>query len=109
MKRLQRAVPGSIDSQATYRYSSAQGKERDMLIAKGILLAFAVFIVGIVALLVWGFVASGRGGSATSIDVRLFVYAGKFLLGIGLGVAGIGAGVWILAQLAMSHLAKLAG
>jgi hypothetical protein len=80
-----------------------------MLIAKGLFVAVAVFVGLIFAFICWWFVVMARSGGVL-VDLRPFISAGQFMLGLGLGFAGIGTGVWVLSQVVMSYLAKkLAG
>jgi hypothetical protein len=77
------------------------GEENAMLIFKGALVVFVLFVIAVAAFLVLG-----RGGQ---FDTRFFTKGGAFLLGIGLGTSLVGFGLLMLGKLAQAHFAKLAG
>jgi hypothetical protein len=70
-----------------------------MLILKGTLFVFALFVVAVVAFLVLG-----RGGQ---FDARYFTKAGSFMIGVALGTGVVGCALLFLGRAALAHFARV--
>jgi hypothetical protein len=70
-----------------------------MLVIKGVLLVFGLFIMALIV-----FVVLGRGGM---FDARFFTKAGSFLIGVGLGTGAVGCVLLLLGRAVMAHFARV--
>ena len=74
-------------------------KENTVLIFKGVLFVFGLFILALIV-----FVVLGGGGM---FDARYFTKAGTFLIGVGLGTGVVGCALLFLGRAALAHFARM--
>jgi hypothetical protein len=75
-------------------------REQIMLVIKGMLFVFGLFLLALIAVAV-----IARGGM---FAVQYVTQFGMFLLGVGLGTTVIGCGLMYLGKIALAHLNRVA-